>query len=310
MRSSVRIPQPWRGPARTRTPDGRQRAASSLEQPHPVRAKGGGLLRRSARQRDCGLVVILLGLPAPSASSMARATAPPSASGKRDTSPPFAEPGRSGRAGRARLFGRLAKHVLDEHAIPPGTVQLAAGGRGLLHGNRLSPSAPGGRVLREEMRDSSLPYGPAGTPSKPTSAPAISMLHPWVASLPWCATQNARNTTIHRRSPAVLQIVLCSRRSAPARRDARVWHRAESFGDGPRCSCAVAREQSRTSEKPARPRISAAQTNATARASALINRSPGSAAAPSDRFPGRSSPATGNCRILLHWALCATLQSR
>ena len=62
-------------------------------------------------------------------------------------------------------------------------------------------------VRRPRRNDSSLPNRPAGTPNKPTNAPVISMLHPCVASPPWCATQNARNTTIHCRSPAVPQIV-------------------------------------------------------------------------------------------------------
>src|SRR3984885_6433677 len=62
-------------------------------------------------------------------------------------------------------------------------------------------------VRRPRRNDSSLPYKPAGTPSKPTSAPVISMLQPSVAPPPWFAAQNVRNTTIHCRKPAVPQMV-------------------------------------------------------------------------------------------------------
>ena len=60
---------------------------------------------------------------------------------------------------------------------------------------------------RPGRNDNSLLHRPAGTPSKPTSAPVASILQPCVAPPPWFATQNARNTTIHCRSPAVPQIV-------------------------------------------------------------------------------------------------------
>ena len=63
-------------------------------------------------------------------------------------------------------------------------------------------------VVRKPRRnDSSLPYRPAGTPSKPTSAPVISMLQPSVTPPPWLAAQNVRNTTIHWRRPTVPKIV-------------------------------------------------------------------------------------------------------
>ena len=63
-------------------------------------------------------------------------------------------------------------------------------------------------VARRPRRDeNSLPYRPAGTPSKPISAPIASMFQLCVALPPWFARQNARNTTIHCRSPTVPQIV-------------------------------------------------------------------------------------------------------